>query len=229
MGSSPTTAIGIGLGRSVRSGGRSRSRRTDPRALRWYGRVIGAVGRTDEALASVRRAVEIDPVSPWVLDSGAAEELRARQYDRTIGLGERILALDPNDARGYEHVATGNALLGRFDQCLSATKRGLELSKRAPEFVGLEAYCLASAGHMTEAERPWHELQAMARSGYVPAYFLAIVATSFGRFGEAVKWLEQGYAERDAFMVELKTSPWLDRVRADPHVRKILRDMNFPE
>jgi len=200
----------------------------DARAHRWYARVIGALGRTDEALVHARRAVQLDPVSADTLDSAAATEFRARQHDHSLALGRRILELNPDDARGYEHLATNYALTRAFDECLVAAERGTAVSRRAPYFLAFEAYCLHGLGRPGEAALRVRELEAMARSAYMPQYFMAIAAVGVGRLDDAVAWLERGYADRDPFLVELKMNPWFDPVRSDARVQRIIRAMDFP-
>ncbi len=198
------------------------------RAVRWYARVIGATGRADEALALTRRAIQLDPVSIGTLDSAAAEEFRARQHDRGLEIARRIVALDPLDERGYEHLATNFAQMGAYEDCLEAAERGTALSNRASHFLAIEAYCLGRVGRTGSAEERWQELEALAHNQHVPHYFMAIAAIGMHRLEDAVAWLQRGFAERDAYMVELGASPWLDPVRGDDRVQALLRAMAFP-
>lgn len=200
----------------------------DARAHRWYARVIGALGRTDEALDHARRAVQLDPVSIDTLDGAAATEFRARQHDRSLAIARRILELEPDDARGYEHLATNYALTRAYAECFTAATRGTAVSNRAPYFIAFEAYCLQGLGRKDEAASRMRDLEVMARAAYMPQYFMAIAAVGVGRLDEAVEWLQRGYAARDAFLVEVKMNPWLDPVRGDDRVQRIIRDMNFP-
>jgi TolB-like protein/DNA-binding winged helix-turn-helix (wHTH) protein/Flp pilus assembly protein TadD len=198
------------------------------RAVRWYARVIGATGRTDEALAHIRRAVQLDPVSIVTLDSAAAEEFRARQHDRSLEIARRIVALDPLDERGYEHLATNFAQLRAYEDCRAAAGRGTMLSEGAPHFLVLEAYCLGRLGQTEAAGQRWQRLEALAIERHVPPYFMAIAAIGMERLEEAIGWLQRGFVDRDAYMVELRTSPWLDAVRGDDRVQELLRVMAFP-
>jgi TolB-like protein/DNA-binding winged helix-turn-helix (wHTH) protein/Tfp pilus assembly protein PilF len=199
----------------------------DARAHRWFARVIGALGQTDEAVEHARRAVQLDPVSADTLDSAAATEFRARRHDQSLALARRILELRQDDARGYEHLATNFALTQSYAECLAAAERGTAISN-APYFLAFEAHCLQRLGRVDEASVRMRRLEAMARETYVPQYFMALAAIGVGRLDDAVAWLERGYTDRDPFLVELKMTPWLDPVRSNARVQRIIRAMNFP-
>jgi len=201
----------------------------DSRALRWYARVAGALGRTEEALGYVKRAVGLDPASLAALEGEAAEEFRARHHERGLEIARQMLALDARDSRGYEQLITHSAMLSRYEACLAGVERSYELVGRAPHLVAIDTFCLARLNRGADAGRRARELDAQAQIAYVPQYFMALADIGRGRFEEAVNWLEHGYAARDPYMVELKTSPWLDPVRNDPRVREIMRKMKFPE
>ena len=200
----------------------------DARALRWYARVIGAMGRLDESLTISRQAMSLDPVSIEVLDSAAAIAFRARQYDRTLEIARRIHELSPTDPRGFEHVATSSAQTGHYDRCLEAAARGAELSRNGPEFHAIEIACLGAMGRTPEARSRLRALETRAREQYVPPYFMAVAAIGAGRLDAGIDWLQRGFAERGPYLVELKTSPWLDRVRGDPRVQRIIEALRFP-
>jgi TolB-like protein/DNA-binding winged helix-turn-helix (wHTH) protein len=68
-------------------------------ALRWYGTVIGAMGRTEEGLVHTRRGMQLDPVSLEVLDSAAAAGSGAGIRP---GPGDR-----PADARAFDRRQPG--------------------------------------------------------------------------------------------------------------------------
>jgi TolB-like protein/DNA-binding winged helix-turn-helix (wHTH) protein len=198
------------------------------RAIRWQARVIGATGRAEEALALTRRARQLDPVSLATLDSAAAEAFRARHFGRSREIAHRMVALDPVDERGYEYLAINSAMQRAFKECLEAAGRGAMLSEEAPHFLTIDTYCLGRLGQTAEAGQSWRRLEALAAERYVPPYFMAIAAIGMDRHEEAIGWLQRGFVERDAYMVELLTSPWLDPVRDDARVQRMLAVMAYP-
>jgi tetratricopeptide (TPR) repeat protein len=64
-------------------------------------RLIG-FGRADEGLAEIKRALDLDPLSPRFNLSGARISFFLRLYDRAIDQFRETLELDPNYAAAHE-------------------------------------------------------------------------------------------------------------------------------
>src|SRR5690606_23943523 len=70
------------------------------RALRWQGLFLSAMGRPDEALDSVARALAVDPVAIVNHDAAATLRFHARRFSEAAEIGRGIHDLDGYDARG---------------------------------------------------------------------------------------------------------------------------------
>ena len=89
----------------------------------WYGRFLGTMGRYQEATAQIERALQLDPLSNAVLDSAAMQAFFLRRFDKMIEHANRILELEPNDYRAYEHLTVAYLFTGRLPEALSAAQR----------------------------------------------------------------------------------------------------------
>ena len=58
---------------------------------------------------------------------------------------------------------------------------------------------------------------------------IAIIYAELQDKDEALRWLENGYEERSAWMVYLKTDTRYDPLRSDPRFCDLMRRMNFPD
>jgi hypothetical protein len=56
------------------------------------------------------------------------------------------------------------------------------------------------------------------------AFYYALM----GERDQVVDALERGFAARSPMMTSMKVVPWLDPVRNDPRVTRIIRAMRFP-
>ena len=65
-------------------------------AHEWYAEYLSRMGRHEEALAEIRRAVELDPLSPPVNGMLGTVYFHGRQTDRAIQLYRRALAMRPD-------------------------------------------------------------------------------------------------------------------------------------
>ena len=65
--------------------------------LDWYGiTYLGAMGRHEEAIAHVKRAKELDPLTPYIRSDLGWTYNHARRYDDAIAECEQLAEIDPN-------------------------------------------------------------------------------------------------------------------------------------
>ena len=67
-----------------------------------------------------------------------------------------------------------------------------------------------------------------AANSYVRPGYVAEAYANLGDKDEALRWLEKGYREHDAWLALLKVWPRLDPLRSDPRFQNLLQRMNFP-
>ena len=65
-------------------------------AHHWYGICLAAIGRSEQAIASLKRAQELDPLSLIISADLGLELLFARRYDDAIAQVRKPLEMDPN-------------------------------------------------------------------------------------------------------------------------------------
>ena len=72
----------------------------------WYGEYLSAMGRHDEAIAEIKRAQDLDPLSPLLLAIGGEVCILARRYDEAIEQSRKALELDSNYALAHQNLAS---------------------------------------------------------------------------------------------------------------------------
>jgi len=181
------------------------------------------MGKQDEAIPLARRAVELDPLSQIVLYRAGRVEFQARHYDEAQLLFGRILELNPTDPLGLYGLGLVFDAQGKFDLAISALER-----QKLQQGFDVAAVC-AAAGKPEEARRRMadaiHRLKdekSYVRPGWVAEVYLAL-----GERDEALRWLEQGYKERDLWLALLKVWPRFDPLRSDPRFQDLVRRMKF--
>ena len=80
---------------------------------------------------------------------------------------------------------------------------------------------------MAEARALLQKLQAIAAKTYVSPTCFAWIHVGLGEFDKAFIWLEQSIDDRDSFIIPIKTYPFLDPLRSDPHFTTLLGKMNL--
>lgn len=209
-----------------------RSIQLNPRyatAHQWYGLHLAMMGRGAAAVAELKQALQIDPVSPIIHVALAAVHVWARQWDLAIEESQRALDLDADFLQGLWMLGWAHILKGMNKLGISELERGSELSGGAALFRFALAYAYAVVGKKQEAHRIRRQLEELSAHRYVMPYWIATIYAALDEKDEALHWLESAYRERAPWIVFLKVQPWLDNLVPDPRFQSLLRRMNFPQ
>jgi len=71
-------------------------------------------------------------------------------------------------------------------------------------------------------------MRAASQKNPVSPLLLATAFVGMGKQKEAMRALEEGYKTRDADMVGLNSTPWLEPLHSDPRFQDLVRQMSFP-
>jgi TolB-like protein/Tfp pilus assembly protein PilF len=188
-----------------------------PTAHQWYGSsALTAMGRFDEAIAEVKRAIALDPLSLVINADLGNSYYRARRYDEAIKQLRKTVDLDPGFY--YAHWNLGSALAANGD--LAGAIEEYEKARSLnddPSMLGLLGNAYAAAGKKAEAIKIHDELEAISKQRYVSDYSFAIVNLGLGYRDEALRRLQRSYQDRAGDSLRfIRVDPLLDPLRLDP-------------
>jgi TolB-like protein/Tfp pilus assembly protein PilF len=197
-------------------------------AHQWYAEYLSRMGRHNEAIAELKRAQELDPLSLMINAIGGWIFVCARRYGEAIAQCRRTLELNA----GF-YPAHGN--LGRvyeqeklYDEAISEYQKAKALEAGNPFLAADLARGYAAAGRKTEALKIISNLRELSKRRYVSPYKVAQIYVALRDFDQACAWLEKAYDEHSYDLTGAKVDPTLDRLRSDPRFQDLLRRMNFP-
>ena len=197
-------------------------------AHHWFGADLVNVKRFDDSLAELRRAEELDPLSPIIGTNLADLLVHARRYDEAIAQYKRVLLRDPNFA--YAHLALGWAYgsKGMYPEAIAETRESIELREGslAKGYLGL---WLAKSGKGDEALKLLGELKQESARTYVQSYTFALIYIGLGDKEEVLNHLEKHLSSRAETASTYATAPELDDLRSEPRFKAMLKRMNLPE
>ena len=197
-------------------------------ARQWHAEYLSRIGRHDQALAEIRRAAELDPLSLVIRTMQGAILYFARRWDAAAIAFDRALDLDP-DFR-LAHILTACTATGQGRTSDAITR--LERLVRDPVGLGEEELLLAYA--YARAGRHEPALAIIARRERVSdrppsAYHLALVWTALDDHQLALDELERAFEQRDRWMLFLRVDPRVDPLRREPRFQAVLERMGFPD
>ena len=94
--------------------------------------------------------------------------------------------------------------------------------------ISLRGYLLAKTGRVEEAREVTRALEALAKTGYIPACAIAQVYSGLDEVDEAFRWLERAIEEHDVHLATLPSDSKWDALRADRRFADVLRRCGLP-
>ena len=190
--------------------------------------VLSPTKRFDEALIVLRRAEEIDPLSPIIGANLGDLFVYTRQYDEAISQYKRVLTLDPNFA--FAHFTLGQVYCAKrmHREAIAEFRKSFELDNDTT-IKGFLAMALAKSGQREAAMKLLNELKQESSERYVSSNAIAFVYIGLNDKNEALSWLEKGVVERSAYATFMAIDPVYDDLRPDPRFKAMLKRLNLPE
>jgi len=189
-------------------------------AHQWYSWHLIVLGRNDEAIAEMRRAENLDPLSLIISADMADVLLVARRYDESIQQSRRTMEMDPGFA--VTHYQLGQAFVQKqmYREGIAELQRAIALSGGNKTFRSTLAYAYARSGRKNEALGILNDLKNRSGNGFSNAAEIALIYVGLDDVDQAMIWLEKSYKER--FNPSLLMRPCFDLLRSDPRFQGLL-------
>jgi TolB-like protein/Tfp pilus assembly protein PilF len=198
-------------------------------AHHWFG--VGpplAVGEFDRAIAELKRAQQLDPLSLIINADLGFGFVAARRYDDAIAQLRKTIEMDPRFYYAHWNLGEALELKGDLREALSKYEKGAELDDD-PFVLGLVAQAYAKLGQREEAINILSQLERLATQRYVPNYSFALVHMALGEKEKAIDFLEGAYRDRSGpDILGIKRDPMLDPLRGDPRFEKLANQIVPP-
>jgi tetratricopeptide (TPR) repeat protein len=196
-------------------------------AHQWYGEFLAYMGRFDEAVAEIKRAQELDPLSPIISTDVAKVYALARRYDEAIEQYQRVLEMDPSFGQAHGLLGIVYSLKGKHADAVRELRQIKDLEDD-PACMSWLVYVYGMAGRRDEAQRVLSQLGELSKRTYVSPFWMAIAHTGLGEKDQVFKCFERVFEERaHGGAITLKVNPIWDGLRSDPRYSELLRRADF--
>jgi adenylate cyclase len=195
-----------------------------PTTHQWYGRLtLLATGQFDRAMAEVKRAVDLDPVSQIGQTDLATVYIVTRRYDQAIAQLRSTLEIDPDFYWAHRQLGLALELKGAADDAIVEYQRASELNDD-PRVLAFVAHAKASTGRPNEARAILAQLTELSRTRWVSGYSFAVIHLALGEKDQALDWLQKDAHERTGFEINfIKVDPYLDLLRGDARFEALVQ------
>jgi len=184
------------------------------------------MGRFDEAIAEMKQAEQLDPVSLPARTMVGWSYYHARRFDEAIKVHQATLDMDPNFEWAHQSLGWAYVQKGSYKEAIDELKRARELLDSSFNVAGL-GYAYAMAGNQNEAQKSLTELIDRSKREHVPLYLIALLYGALGQKHEALASLEEAFKTRAGQLIYLRTDPRLDVLRSEPGFKSLLQRINL--
>jgi len=191
---------------------------------------LSPLGRHDEAIAEMKRAMEIEPLSIQQGANYAAVLIYSGRFDEALAQARKTFELDPNHIGAQNWLCHALNAKGMSDE---AIRIGLDAEAKQSSTVNSFNACLglayARTGQREKSLEIISKMKDAEKSRYVMSYMIGVHYLALGDKESAFAELEKGFKNHDWFMQRLKTDPFMEPVRDDPRYKEMLKRLNLPE
>ena len=175
----------------------------------YVGMYNGQLGRIDEALAAMRKARELEPMTLLYTSNYAFILVQARRYDEVIELLTPVVAANPGFdlARGM----LARALMATGD--LEGARRQLEARKEIGLLQAELALVYLKQGHRDLALKELERIAGNGRKGFGVSYDEATIYTALGDLDKACERLANSLTDGSVRANWMRLDPHLDALR----------------
>jgi len=187
---------------------------------------LAPLGRTDEAMTQLERAIQEDPLDLMMLTWRGILLVSTNRSEEAEPVLRKVLELDEGFWLVHNWLGASYLTRGRFADAVRAYERSLA---GFPGHVGVTAClagCLERAGH---AERAAPLLETFADGSAFGAPFARVnYYLVRGELDRAAEWYEKGIEQRDTRMPFIAAALHGDLLTSSPHWDRLARLMNLP-
>jgi TolB-like protein/DNA-binding winged helix-turn-helix (wHTH) protein/Flp pilus assembly protein TadD len=195
-------------------------------AHHWYAWHLSLLGRDDEAIAEMKKAENLDPLS-LIINADLAELLViAHSYDESILQSRKTIEMDANFALAHNQLAQAYLQKHMYDEAVAELQKAVQLSGGSPICTANLARAYALSGRRNEAASLLSDLKKRSNPSDSHAAEIAMIYASLGEADKAMNWLEKGFDER--FNPGVLLRPGFDPLRPDPRFQDLVHRIGLP-
>lgn len=189
---------------------------------------LSPMGRHEEAIAEMKRALELDPRSASMESFFGQTLVWAGRLEEAMAQYQKCAEMFPRFAINHERMAHLYAYQGRYEEAIAEDTRARILAGEGEETAMKRDQDFRKALAADGAKGYWRKLMESGKlpgnppEAYVTRQHMAIMAAEMGERERAMTFLEQAYEERGMGMTELAMEPAFVPLRGEPRFQKLL-------
>jgi tetratricopeptide (TPR) repeat protein len=195
-------------------------------AHHWYAWHLSLLNRYDEALAEIRKAENLDPLS-LIINADLAEILvLAHSYDESIRQSRKTIEMDAHFGLAYNQLGQAYLQKHLYSEAVVELQKAVQLSGDSPTCIANLARAYVASGKRNEALKLLDDLRKRSNPDNPNSSEIAAIYASLGDTDQAISWLEKGYEER--FNPGVLLRPGFDSLHSNPRFAALVHRVGIP-
>jgi TolB-like protein/tRNA A-37 threonylcarbamoyl transferase component Bud32/Tfp pilus assembly protein PilF len=195
-------------------------------ALHFYSHYLESQAKTQEAIAVMKLATDLDPLSLIINNEYGYALYMGRKFLDAHRAWQRGVELDRSFVLSQVELAQALERLGRYEEAIEAVKRALQVEASSSNQIEL-ACAYAAAGKQSEARKVLEQVKELSSREFVDFGMVAYAYAELHDTEETFRWLERAYEQRSTTLVMLQVEAKFDPVRSDPRFGALLQRMKL--
>jgi eukaryotic-like serine/threonine-protein kinase len=203
----------------------------DGAAYHWYSLFLSSMGRHDESLDLITRALGLEPYTVYLNVQLGRAHLYARRFPEAIRQLRAMMELVRHGSGMTEPGSVYNAVeLARVYLAQNTPDMARELVEgamgqvgRQPILLMLAGQAYAALGKPDAARELLAELRRLTLRRYIPPLYEASLLAALNDLTDAFAMLDRACEERSGWLVFMRVAPQWDPLRSDPRFLTILK------
>ncbi len=188
-----------------------------------YSEYLASIGKPDEAIVQMKKALTLDPLSPEINSFLAWDYYLKRDYASCLSYSARAMQMFPDFWLPPMMAGMCYSIAGQQPEAIREFNRALKMNPDSALCQSGIAISLAKSGRRPEALHALDQLLAMKDRTYVSPSYVSLVYLALGDRDAEYAWLEKSYDDRAEFLLWLNIDPVYDGERGDPRFQAMVR------
>ena len=196
----------------------------------WYsGLMRDLLGKQDEALAEIRKAQALDPLSAVIQDNIGACFYVAGRYDEALVELDKAPKLSPDFLPAYSDRGSLFLAQKKIPEAIAEFEKIRKITGDTPYALGGLGYAYARAGRTNEARQILEKLQNLSASGSSAFGQISFVYQGLGDLDQAWVWAERNVESREDDPRRWKLDPLNADLVKDPRYPALLKKFGLDQ
>jgi TolB-like protein/tetratricopeptide (TPR) repeat protein len=200
----------------------------DATAHHWYAMLLSATERSEEAIAEIEKARELDPFSMVIRSNVVRVLAQARRHDEALERARQMAREFPDFAAGHFFLGLALEQKGQLPDAAASFLKATSLAAAPLQKLFYRAHSEALRGRMGDLRATIREVETIAETRYVSSTSMAVLYLLAGDKDQGLALLERGLEEGDYAAIFLPVDRQFDELRSDPRFAEILRRSRMP-